>query len=178
MGEGGIRLDSIHQEKGRYSQPQTPWLSIIRVQISDNKSRTFRHFLKLRASLLQVLDQAQTITILKTATFTGVPKTEKNKGDILYFSISLYQGEISSSRHAARRVSERSCQQFQTSYLSVCEQWRRRFCVYMHRTVAHHCPGLWIVPRLSKNYVYENPQKKESVSNERSFRELLTFFLN
>ena len=47
----------------------------------------------------------------------------------------------------------------------------------MHRTVAHHCPGLWIVPRLSKNYVYENPQKKESVSNERSFRELLTCFL-
>ena len=47
----------------------------------------------------------------------------------------------------------------------------------MHRTVVHHCPGLWIVPRLSKNYVYENPQKKESVSNERSFRELLTFFL-
>ena len=53
-----------------------------------------------------------------------------------------------------------------------------RCCVYMHRTVAHHCPGLWIVPRLLKNYVYENPQKKESVSNERSFRELLTFFLN
>ena len=48
----------------------------------------------------------------------------------------------------------------------------------MHRTVAHRCPGLWIVPRLSKNYVFENPQSKESISNERSFRELLTFFLN
>ena len=55
---------------------------------------------------------------------------------------------------------------------------RDRDFVSTHRTVAHHCPGLWIVPRLWKNYVYENPQKKESISNERSFRELLTFFLN
>ena len=43
----------------------------------------------------------------------------------------------------------------------------------LHASNSGTCPGLWIVPRLSKNYVYENPQKKESVSNERSFKELL-----